>query len=287
VVDQQHTWESLPHIDRTRLVQDLKRLGLYPGATVLVHSSLSRIGHVDGGAETVVRALLDAVAPDGTVLFPALTGSEADGPERPPHIDVRSTSCWTGRIPQTALQVPWARRSLHPTHSIVAIGAQAVVYTTGHEQSLTPCDEDSPYYRLIKANDLILLLGVDQESNTSLHCIEEAQAVPYHLQQEISYGTVVDENGVEHTVPNRLHLWGWERHFAKIDRLLIEEGAMVYGKVGSAAARLMQAASMADMTIRELRSDPLYLLNDAARRRWIERASENGGRSPRISLSLC
>jgi aminoglycoside 3-N-acetyltransferase len=261
----------LPHVDHARLVDDLRRLGLCSGATILVHSSLSRIGFVDGGAETVIRALLDVVAPDGTILFPTLTGSEQDGPEHPPQMDVRTTSCWTGRIPRTALQVPWARRSLHPTHSVTAIGERAVLFATGHEHSLTPCDEHSPYYRLIKENGMILLLGVSQQSNTTMHCVEELQAVPYHLQPETTAGSVIDEHGVTHKVHNRLHLWGWERDFAKVDRVLMEAGAMTMGDVGCASARLMPAAHLADYTIREIRQDALFLLSAAARARWLER----------------
>jgi aminoglycoside 3-N-acetyltransferase len=272
--DQQPDWETLPPVDHARIANDLRRLGLRRGSTVLVHSSLSRIGNVEDGAETVVRALLDAVAPNGTVLFPTLTGSEQDGPDNPPRVDVRTTSCWTGRIPRTALQIPWGKRSLHPTHSVVAIGEHAADYASGHERSATPCDEHSPYYRLLREGGLILLLGVDQRTNTTLHCLEELQAVPYHLQAEVTSGTVVDEEGVEHKVPNRLHQWGWQRDFPKIDQPLIDNGAMVVGPVGSATARLIQADRMADLVISELRSHPLYLLSKAARQQW--RAQQTG-----------
>lgn len=274
--DIHYIWESLPHVDHARIVKDLKRLGLRSGMTVLVHSSLSRIGNVEGGAETVVRALLDAVAPNGTVLFPTLTGSEQDRPEHPPHVDLRTTSCWTGRIPQAALQIPWSQRSLHPTHSVTAIGEHAVLYATGHELSRTPCDENSPYYRLLKEQGMILLIGVNQQSNTTLHCIEELQAVPYHLQPQVTAGTVIDENGVELIVPNRLHLWGWERDFTKIDQRLLDANAMVIGTIGSTTSRLMQAAEMADEVISAVRADELYLLSDIARIEWIEQQAASG-----------
>src|SRR3712207_680593 len=111
-------WRSRPLVTRDVLSADLRRLGLGLGAGLLVHSSLSRLGRVEGGADTAIDALLDAVAPGGTVLFPTLTGGERDGPDAPPSIDVRSTPCWTGRIPETARCRLAARRSLHPTHSV-------------------------------------------------------------------------------------------------------------------------------------------------------------------------
>ncbi len=274
--DQSHARRGLQRIDRTRLVDDLRRLGLHAGAVVLVHASLSRIGDVEGGAPAVVQTLLESVSPGGTVLFPTLTGREHDGPDRPPRFDVRQP-CTTGRIPEAARQHPAARRSLHPTHSVAAIGPEAGPFTTGHELGESPCDECSPYYRLIRRGGLILLLGAYQAGNTTLHCLEELANVPYHLQPEVTTATVVDEHGVEHTVRNRLHLWGWEREFARIDGQLLETGAMVAGRVGSAPGRLMRAAAMADEVTSEIRGDPLYLLSDHARHAWEAGSSRNAG----------
>jgi aminoglycoside 3-N-acetyltransferase len=93
-------------------------------------------------------------------------------------MDVRRSVCWTGRIPETARLRPDARRSLHPTHSVVALGAQATRYASNHERSSTPCDVWSPYHRLIDERGKILLLGVSQQSNTMLHCLEELAGVP-------------------------------------------------------------------------------------------------------------
>jgi aminoglycoside 3-N-acetyltransferase len=67
-----------PIIDKDQLVEDLLHLGVVSGTEVLVHSSLSSIGYVTGGAETVIEALLQAVDPKvGTVLVPTLTGTKA------------------------------------------------------------------------------------------------------------------------------------------------------------------------------------------------------------------
>lgn len=69
-------WRSQTRVTAAQTCADARRLGLGPGAVALVHSSLSRLGHVVGGAEAVVDALLEAVSPGGTVLFPTLTGSQ-------------------------------------------------------------------------------------------------------------------------------------------------------------------------------------------------------------------
>jgi aminoglycoside 3-N-acetyltransferase len=258
-------WRNSPHVSRTSLAADLRELGVSSGMVVLVHSSLSRLGFVQGGATAVIAALLDAVTPGGTLLFPTLTGSERDGPTCPPCMEVRRTPCWTGRIPEVARSRSDAMRSLHPTHSITAIGAGAVRYASGHEQTATPCDEHSPYYRLVNEAGQILLLGTDQTSNTTLHSLEELAAVPYHLQAGLTDGLVVDESGRRLVVRNRLHLWRWERDFAKIDAPLLHEGAMVVGRVGQADARLIRADRLAATLMPVLSADPLYLLSPEAR----------------------
>ncbi len=60
------------------LCRDLEALGLRAGATVLRHSSLSSLGWVCGGAVTVIRALVQALGPQGTLMMPAHSGDPPD-----------------------------------------------------------------------------------------------------------------------------------------------------------------------------------------------------------------
>ena len=271
-------WQSQTPVTRQEIAADLRRIGLRPGDVVLVHSSLSRLGNVQGGAEAAVDALLDAAAPSGTVLFPTLTGSERDGPDCPPIMDVRETSCvrWVGRIPEVARRRPDVVRSLHPTHSISAIGPAAERYAAGHDQTATPCDERSPYVRLIQEGGWILLLGCDHESNTSLHCLEELAGVPYHLQAGWTDGVVVDRHGRRATVRNRLHLWRWHRLFSRVDEPLEAAAAQVRGRVGLAEARLTRADRFAQCLLPILRADPLHLLHPDVRQEYLAEAVRSG-----------
>ena len=268
-------WRSQRSITRADIARDLIALGLPAGAAVLVHSSLSRIGNVEGGAEAAIDGLLDAVGPAGTVLFPTLTGSPGDSPLRPPILDVLATPCWTGRIPETARQSGRGARSLHPTHSIYGIGASVLTYTTGHETTKSPCDGRSPYFRLISNDGWILLLGATQSSSTTLHCLEELARVPYHLQDEPADGVVVDARGDRHVVRNHFHLWRWKRDFDKIDEPLRAEGGLIEGKVGNAECHLMRAGDLSEVVLARLRTDPLYLLADDVREEF-EGTDKNG-----------
>ena len=63
---------------RASLADDLRALGVAPGMTLLVHSSLSALGWVSGGPIAVIQALLDALTPDGTLVMSAFTSDNSD-----------------------------------------------------------------------------------------------------------------------------------------------------------------------------------------------------------------
>jgi aminoglycoside 3-N-acetyltransferase len=126
------------NVTRMMISDRLRSLGVKNGDILLVHSSLSRFGHVEGGADAVIDGILDAVGTEGTVLVPTLTGSDKLSPANPPIFDVLNTPSWTGIIPETFRKRPEAVRSLHPTHSVAAIGKKAREITANHEKCNTP-----------------------------------------------------------------------------------------------------------------------------------------------------
>ena len=62
-------------VTKQQIISDLIALGIEPGVTVMMHSSLSALGPVEGGPEAVVDALLEVIGPDGTLLVPAFRDS--------------------------------------------------------------------------------------------------------------------------------------------------------------------------------------------------------------------
>ncbi len=72
---------------RKTLTQDLINAGLIPGITVIVHSSLSSLGWVCGGAVTVVQALMDVLTVEGTLVMPTHSNDFSD-----PETVAKSTS---------------------------------------------------------------------------------------------------------------------------------------------------------------------------------------------------
>src|SRR5262245_6683309 len=57
-------------LNQAAIVAALRRLGISRGDTLIVHSSLSRLGFVEGGVDAVVKALQESVGPEGTLGAP-------------------------------------------------------------------------------------------------------------------------------------------------------------------------------------------------------------------------
>lgn len=247
-------------ISETRLSEYFAALGVPQGGKVLVHSSLSSLGHVDGGADTVIDSLLAVLGPTGTLLVPTLTGSTHFSPQNPPRFDPAQTPSWTGAIPETLRKRPNAVRSLHPTHSVAAIGADAALLLRGHAHSVTPCDEWSPYGELARRDDgYILLIGVTHASNTTFHHVEELAGLPYHMQAGFAAATVVVD-GKEFTRHTMLHKYGPARNFDVMEPFFLEQGIQHTGSVGAATVRVINTPGMVRSTLRAVAADPTILL---------------------------
>lgn len=59
-------------LSKNDIVQGLYKLGVKERMSIEVHSSLSSLGYVKGGAETVIEALKEVVGEEGSIFMPAL-----------------------------------------------------------------------------------------------------------------------------------------------------------------------------------------------------------------------
>lgn len=253
------------------LVKGFREAWLDKGDHVLVHSSLSSLGHVDGGAEAVIDALIEVVGEGGTVLFPTLSGCENDSADHPPVFDAFAAPCWVGTIPETARLRPEAIRSLHPTHSVAAIGELARWITAGHELVRTPCGHGSPYDKLACVGGKIVLIGVTQSVNTSFHHSEEIARVPYVLQDQPCDITITDHEGGQMTLSQTyLHRWGVRRDYDFLESALIDLGICRVRRVGEADVRVLDANFLRMFLVRRLLRDPLATLAISERERWLQ-----------------
>lgn len=64
-------------ITKKSLVNDLKKLDL-KGEIIIVHSALSKLGWVCGGAVALVEALQEVITEEGTLIMPAHSGDYSE-----------------------------------------------------------------------------------------------------------------------------------------------------------------------------------------------------------------
>jgi len=237
-------------LTRGDIVSGLRELGVQAGDRVLVHCSMAALGRVEGGADAAIDALLEAVGAQGLVVVPTFAC--------PAPFDRRTSPTPLGAVPERLWQRPGAVRSKHPTHSVAAIGAGAQDLIRDHEKAPTAYAEGTPYYRLAMGGGKILLLGVDQDRNTTLHAAEALAGSPYL--QTIT-ATYVDDDGSQVAIPVAA-MAGPHRDFLGLDPLFRRRGIMRVGRIGQAVCRLMDGKAMIDTALEALREDPAAVLCD-------------------------
>jgi aminoglycoside 3-N-acetyltransferase len=173
-----------------QLVDDLRALGVQAGGSVLVHASLSMIGHVQGGAKTVIDALLEVLGRDGTLVTGAGTPENsstsrafqastigytlqqvAEFRAGMPAFDPTTTPTSVGAIAEALRTTSGAFRSGHPQSSFAAVGREAKALMARHRVTCH-LGEASPLAKLYKRDAWILLLGVDYHACSAFHLAE-------------------------------------------------------------------------------------------------------------------
>lgn len=189
----------------------LRRVGLFAGAGVVVHSSLKSFGHVEGGAHTVIQALMEVLTPAGTLLMPSFNHNVVFDPGGPGIYDPRETLTINGAIPDSFWRLPGVLRSLDPTHAVAAWGKNARRYIENHHRTLTMGPE-SPLGLLGREGGYGLLLGVGYGANTFHHVVEMSSGAPCLGRRSEAYPVRLEDGRV---VMGRT--WGWRQRACPIN----------------------------------------------------------------------
>jgi aminoglycoside 3-N-acetyltransferase len=239
-----------------QLVRDLVQLGIKRGDSVLVHSSMSKIGFVKGGAAAVIEALTTAVGAEGTLLFPTFPakGRNKTHLEEHPYFDILNTPSQMGSVTEYFRRMDNVKRSFHPTDAVAARGPLADYFTDSHFGQLTPYNENSPFRKLCAKKGKILMLGTTLNGAcTNLHTLEDAVDFKFPVYDEKIFTVEMkDEKGNVSTMKTKVHnpVYSAKRNCDALKPVFEQEGVLVNGKVGEARSMLIDADKMLKVMIR-------------------------------------
>lgn len=244
------------------LKSDFKALGVKSGAIIIVHGSLSEIGWTVGGPVSVIKALMQVLTPEGTLVMPTFSGENTDPShwENPPvpkswwkiirnempafHPEITPTR-GMGVIVETFRKWPKVIRSSHPVSSFAAWGKYSKFITKDHELTVD-LGEDSPLARIYDLDGKVLLVGVSHANNTSLHLAEY---------RSVYSGKQYYPNGTAMLINNKRKWKVWEELNHNSDdfkQLGIDfESIINYvpGKVGLTKSRLISQRNIIDFAV--------------------------------------
>lgn len=246
-------------ISQDHLVSQLEGMGIVKGDLLLVHSSMSKVGYLDEGPETLIHALREVLGPEGTLVMPSspVDRLQLDHIRLERVFDVRNTPSRMGAITERFRRMPGVVRSIHPTEPVCALGPLAEYITGGHMGRITPYDDHSPWYRVAEKKGKILYVGVTLiNSGTSLHVLEDAVdfKFPVYL-EEVFTATVIDHEGRSQEVRTRVHNPEMSKR-RRCDELIPwfeKEGVLKKTRLGQADCLLLNAGPMLEVMIRGYR----------------------------------
>src|SRR6476659_3768347 len=124
------------------IVDAIRAMGVRPGELLIAHSSYKSFGApVAGGPKAVARALIDAVAPGGSVFVPTFNYGQAP-------YDPATTRSFDGAVSEAFRQLPGVVRSPHPTHPLAGVGPDAPDILREHDPHAGVFARGSPFWKL-------------------------------------------------------------------------------------------------------------------------------------------
>ena len=232
----------------SKILSDIKALGVQKNDILTVHTSLKSVGEIDttgykNAAQTLIYALRESVK-DGLLLIPSHTYSNI---RQVPVFDIRNTMPCIGGVPCAAVEMAneafdrgdkTVLRSMHVSHSVVAFGKGAAEYIADDQKAQSPVPMFGSYGKLLAKGGKILFIGTPLSNNTFIHAIDEflqpeGMSAPYEI-------TAVDYDGSK-TKRIARNCQGPSAKYVGYQPYLDEAGALTYGKIGDADCMLCDA----------------------------------------------
>ena len=240
----------------------LAQVGVREGQTVMVHTSLSSLGFVCGGAQVVIEALLEAVGSEGTIMMPTQSWKNLD-PAAGVHWqepedwwqlirenwpayqkDITPTNTM-GAVAEMFRRWPGTLRSDHPARSVAAWGKHAQ-YLTEHHDLSNIFGDGSPIGKLYELDGDVLLIGVGYDKNTSLH-LADARAEYPGKHQVTEHSAILEEGQRVWKAYSTLFVDGED--FNQLGAAFEREHPVSQAPLGSGTIKRMKQRTLVDFAV--------------------------------------
>ena len=157
-------------MNKAELVKELKRIGLQEGMELEVHSSLSSFGCIEGGAETVIEALMECVTECGSIFMPSLCfGPELELTEEDKAMGITTK---IKILPEKASRTAMGIIADTFRQRADVITGTGVIRTSGWGLHGAEAEKGGLNYAIHNGGKA-LLLGVDIYKLTAMHYVED------------------------------------------------------------------------------------------------------------------
>ncbi len=244
-------------ITKQFLMDEFRTLGMAAGDTIFVHSAYSTLsraeGGVQGGPQTVVDAILEAIGSDGTLIMPTFNYDFLKGTPW----DIRTTPSQMGVLTELVRNDPRARRMFHPVYSMAAIGRHADELAA--HRSNDCFGETSIFSKFREWDAKILIIGLPySKSITFLHHCEQMAGVDYRFLKEFK-GVAIDAQGKPHDETITMFVRDVDKgvvlDFEPIGALL-DNQVVQKRPIGLGDVRLMKCSDVFRVAVQAMREHP-------------------------------
>ncbi len=244
------------------IITAFRAIGIKEGSIVMVHTSLSNIGYVCGGAQTMIEALIETVGEEGTIMMPTQSWKNLD-PEDGVHWDVekeywqvirdnwpaydkqKTPTNTMGAVAEMFRSWPGTIRSDHPARSVAAWGKYAEYLVADHDLS-DIFGEGSPIGRFYELDGSVLLIGVGYDKNTSLH-LADSRADHPGKHNCIEHSAIMENGQRVWKEYETLYVDGED--FDEIGSAFEETGSVRKIGLGNAILRIMEQRKLVDFAV--------------------------------------
>jgi len=251
-------------IDKSELDDALREVGVSGGDILYIQTDLRAPGLIIGVrtktefCETYLKAILDAIGPDGTIVVPTFTPQVARHDQ---DFIWEETPTTLGLFPEFIRAQPESLRSLHPLHSVTALGTARDQICANNTQ--TDFGWGSPYHRMLEARAKILTIGVSPSFAVAIANLLEAMCcLPYNYNKLLKWRPIVGGQRLEQPFfANARHLHLNTRHILRHFAAKAEEAGLIRRVAyGDSTIQFSDIAEIFEFGVEFLKQEPYGLL---------------------------